>query len=232
LSHAIQLTGIDMLKAAKTVVNEALSKAGLSWEDIGGFVATGYGRVSIPFANKQISEITCTAKGVNFFYPEAKLIIDIGGQDTKVIKLDAAGRVAGFAMNDKCAAGTGRFLELAAQTLQVKLEELGDLSMKAKNKVQISSTCTVFAQTEIVSLLATRVAREDIIAGLHEAIASRVFGLVSTLNPQKVESIITGGVARNIGVVRALEGQMGTKLIIPDNPQILTASGAALLGID
>jgi len=220
-----------MLKAAKTVVGEALRKAGLTWQDIEGFVATGYGRVSIPFANKQISEITCTAKGVNYFYPEARLIVDIGGQDTKVIKLDAAGRVEGFAMNDKCAAGTGRFLELAAQTLQVKLEELGDLSLKAKNKVRISSTCTVFAQTEIVSLLATNVAREDVIAGLHEAIASRVFGLVSTVNSEKVESIMTGGVAKNIGVVRALEDKMRTKLTIPDNPQVLTATGAALLGI-
>jgi predicted CoA-substrate-specific enzyme activase len=158
------------------------------------------------------------------------MIIDIGGQDTKVIKLRDGGRVENFIMNDKCAAGTGRFLEVAAQALEVNLEDLGRLSLKASKTVEISSTCTVFAQTEIVSLVARQIAREDIIAGLHEAVARRVFSLFSCLSPEG-DVIMIGGVAKNIGVVNALENLIKRPLIVPENPQILTALGAALMSL-
>lgn len=231
VSHAIERTGVNTNQIARRLLDEALGNSGLSFGDIDKVIATGYGRISIPFAHKQITEITCNAKGVNHFYPKAKMIIDIGGQDTKVIKMGDKGRVENFLMNDKCAAGTGRFLEVAAQTLEVKLNDLGKLSLKANKAVEISSTCTVFAQTEIVSLVAKQIPRENIIAGLHEAIARRVFSLFSCLNPEG-EVVMTGGVAKNAGVVKALENLIKRPLLIPKNPQILTAIGAALLGHD
>lgn len=229
VSHDIERTGVNTSQIARHLLDKALSNLGLSFGDLDKVIATGYGRISIPFAQKQITEITCNARGVNHLYPKARMIIDIGGQDTKVIKLGDNGRVENFLMNDKCAAGTGRFLEVAAQTLEVKLNDLGKLSSKASMAAEISSTCTVFAQTEIVSLVAKQIPRENIIAGLHEAIARRVFGLFSCLNFQG-EVVMTGGVARNAGVVKALENLIKHPLLIPKYPQILTALGAALFG--
>jgi predicted CoA-substrate-specific enzyme activase len=227
--HAIKGTGVNILQVVRSLFDEALGKLGLTFEGVNRIIATGYGRISIPFSQKQVTEITCNAKGVHHLYPQARMIIDIGGQDTKVIKLGEGGRVENFVMNDKCAAGTGRFLEVAAQTMEVDIQDLGMLSSKASTAVEISSTCTVFAQTEIVSLIARQISRENIIAGLHEAIARRVYGLFSSLSPEG-EVIMTGGVARNAGVVKALENAIRRSLLVPENPQIVTALGAALIG--
>lgn len=229
VSHGIERTGVNTSQIARHLLDKALSNLGLSFGDLDKVIATGYGRISIPFAQKQITEITCNAKGVTHLYPKARMIIDIGGQDTKVIRVGDNAKVENFLMNDKCAAGTGRFLEVAAQTLEVKLNDLGKLSSKANKAAEISSTCTVFAQTEIVSLVAKQIPRENIIAGLHEAIARRVFGLFSCLNSEG-EVVMTGGVARNAGVVKALENLIKRPLVIPKYPQISTALGAALLG--
>lgn len=229
-SFSLRPTGIDITEAAHGALTEALEKIHLSFEDIDRIVSTGYGRISIPFSTGAITEITCNAAGVHYFYPKASLVVDIGGQDSKVIKMNSEGRVLQFAMNDKCAAGTGRFLEVAAQTLGVRLEEMGRISMESKNKITISSTCTVFAQTEIVSLIARKTGKEDIAAALHESVASRVFGLISSVNPgTKAEVVMTGGVARNPAIVRLLERMMGREVSVPENPQIVTAFGAALL---
>jgi predicted CoA-substrate-specific enzyme activase len=156
--------------------------------------------------------------------------LDIGGQDSKAIKMDSEGRVLQFAMNDKCAAGTGRFLEVAAQTLGVRLDEMGEISLKSNNRITISSTCTVFAQTEIVSLIARKTAKEDIAAALHESIVSRVFALISSVNPeQKAEVVMTGGVAKNLSIIKLLKRITGREVLVPENPQMITAMGAALL---
>ena len=230
LSYALQPTGIDMASVSKQVLMEALEKVGLKFEDVDRIVATGYGRISIPFATTTITEITCNAAGVHHLYPNASLVVDIGGQDSKVIKIDGKGRVMQFAMNDKCAAGTGKFLEVAAQTLGVPVSEIGEISLQSKNKVVISSTCTVFAQTEIVSLIARQTNKEDIAAGLHESIVSRVYGLISSVNPDpKAEVVLTGGVAKNTAIVKLLERMLGRAISVPENPQIITALGAALL---
>ena len=228
VSSHIQPGGVDAEQSAREVLAVALDKAGAHMDELDAVVATGYGRISIPFATRQVTEITCNARGVHHRYPDAKLIIDVGGQDTKVIRLDGRGRVANFAMNDKCAAGTGRYLEVIAATLGVRIGELGDLALRAKEKVKISSMCTVFAQTEVVSLIARRTRIEDIAAGVHEAIARRVRGLAASMQIRG-ETVLTGGVAKNIGFVRALEAEMGSSLVIPDDPQILTALGAALM---
>jgi predicted CoA-substrate-specific enzyme activase len=230
ISYALQPTGIDITAVSHRVIIEALEKVGLNIEDIDRIVATGYGRISIPFATTTITEITCNAAGVHHLYPNASLVVDIGGQDSKVIKIDEKGRVVQFAMNDKCAAGTGKFLEVAAQTLGVPVSEIGAISQQSKNKVTISSTCTVFAQTEIVSLIARQTNKEDIAAGLHESIVSRLYGLISSVNPDpKAEVVLTGGVAKNAAIVQLLQRMMGREISVPENPQIITALGAALL---
>jgi predicted CoA-substrate-specific enzyme activase len=230
LASVIGPTGPEHRKLANRVMEEALSKAGLSFTDITYVVATGYGRINVPFADKQITEISCHARGVGYLLPEASTVIDIGGQDCKAIRL-AGGRVVDFVMNDRCAAGTGRFLEVTAEGLGVKLNDMGRLSLEAKNRVEIGSTCTVFAAQEVVAQLAVGVLLPDIIAGLHEAIASRIYGMARRLKIER-EVALTGGGAKNIGLVRALEAKLGYPVLVPPEPLLTGAIGAALLGKD
>jgi predicted CoA-substrate-specific enzyme activase len=230
LASVIGPTGPEHRKLANRVMEEALAKAKLAFEDITYVVATGYGRINVPFADKQITEISCHARGVAHLLPEVRTVIDIGGQDSKGIKLKE-GRAVDFVMNDKCAAGTGRFLEVAAEELGVSLEDMGRLSLEAENRVEISSTCTVFAAQEVVVKLSEGVALPDIIAGLHEAIAIRIYGMVRRLKIER-EVALTGGGAKNIGLVKALEAKLGFPVLVPPEPLLTGAIGAALLGRD
>jgi predicted CoA-substrate-specific enzyme activase len=230
VASVIGPTGPEHRKLANRVMEEALAKAQLSFNDISYVVATGYGRISVPFADRQITEISCHARGATYMVPEARMVIDIGGQDCKGIKVEA-GRVVDFVMNDKCAAGTGRFLEVTAEELGVSLEEMGRLSLEAKNRVEISSTCTVFAAREVVARLSEGVPLADIIAGLHEAIATRIYGMVRRLKVER-EVALTGGGAKNIGLVKALEAKLGFRALVPAEPLLTGAVGAALLGSD
>jgi len=236
LSHAVILTGTGSGVAQK-VLDIALEKAQLTQDQIDYVVATGYGRVSVPFKDKQVTEITCHARGVRHLFPEVSYIIDIGGQDSKVIRLGPHGEVQDFAMNDKCAAGTGRFLAVMAGVLNVGLNDLGPLSLEAEEPAIISSTCTVFAESEVVSRIAEGTPVNSIIAGLNKAVAERVYALLRTkMVPQiKLKEgnvVLTGGVAKNIGVAKALEEKIGVPLCIPDHPQLTGALGAALIAID
>ena len=228
VASVIGTSGPEHRKLANRVMEEALAQAGLRFEDITYVVATGYGRINVPFADKQITEISCHARGVSSLLPTVKTVIDIGGQDCKGIKLKQ-GQVVDFVMNDKCAAGTGRFLEVIADALGIKLEEMGELSLKARSEVSISSTCTVFAEQEVVGKLAEGVPVADLVAGVHKAIASRIFGMVSRLKIEK-DVAVTGGGAKNIGLVRALEARLGYPVLIPPEPLLTGAIGAALLG--
>jgi len=230
LASVIGPTGPEHRKLANQVMEEALVKANLPFADITYVVATGYGRINVPFADKQITEISCHARGVSYLLPEARTVIDIGGQDSKGIKLKD-GRAVDFVMNDKCAAGTGRFLEVTAEGLGVKLEDMGKLSLTAKNAVRISNTCTVFATQEVVAKLAEGAPLPDIIAGLHEAIAARVYSMVGRLKIER-EVALTGGGAKNIGLVKALETRLGYPVLVPPEPLLTGAIGAALLGKD
>jgi predicted CoA-substrate-specific enzyme activase len=230
LASVIGPTGPEHRKLANRVMEEALAKAGLPFADITYVVATGYGRINVPFADKQITEISCHARGVGYLLPEASTVIDIGGQDCKAIRL-AGGRVVDFVMNDRCAAGTGRFLEVTAEGLGVKLEDMGRLSLEAKNRVEIGSTCTVFAAQEVVAQLVAGVLLPDIIAGLHEAIASRIYGMARRLKIER-EVALTGGGAKNIGLIRALEAKLGYPVLVPPEPLLTGAMGAALIGKD
>ena len=228
IASIIGPTGAEHRRLAYRVMEEALERANLSFDEVSYIVATGYGRINVPFADKQITEISCHAKGVSSLFPTVRVAIDIGGQDAKGIKI-SDGRVIDFVMNDKCAAGTGRFLEVIAEALGLKLEELGEISMKATSKVNISSTCTVFAEQEVVSRIADGAGIEDIVAGIHEAIASRVYRMAERLKIER-DVVITGGVAKNIGVVKAMQEYLGFPALVPEEPLLTGARGAALLG--
>jgi len=230
LASVIGPTGPEHRRLANRVMEEALAKANLPFADITYVVATGYGRINVPFADKQITEISCHARGASYLLPEVRTVIDIGGQDCKGIKL-SQGRAVDFVMNDRCAAGTGRFLEVTAEGLGVKLEDMGRLSLAAKNKVEIGSTCTVFAAQEVVAKLSEGVPLPDIIAGLHEAIAARIYSMVGRLKIER-EVALTGGGAKNIGLVKALEAKLGYPVLVPPEPLLTGAIGAALLGKD
>lgn len=228
LNYVIQPTGSNSKTAAEKAMAEALKACGLKLTDLQHIVATGYGRINIGFATKRITEITCHGRGAYYLNSAVRTVIDIGGQDSKVIKLNAEGRVLDFAMNDKCAAGTGRFLEVMAHALEVKLDNLSALSDQAKNVISISSMCTVFAESEVVSLIASGLPREDIARGLHQSVADRTAGLINRVGLEEAV-MITGGVAKNGAVVRALNEKLQTSIIIPTEPQITGALGAALL---
>jgi (R)-2-hydroxyacyl-CoA dehydratese activating ATPase len=228
LNYTIMPTGANSKAAAEKVMAAALGAAGLKIDDIAMIIATGYGRAAIPFAHKRVTEITCHGRGAHFLYPAARTVIDIGGQDSKAIRLTGQGKVVDFAMNDKCAAGTGRFLEVMAQALEVDLAGLVELSGRAAGAVQISSVCTVFAESEVVSLIATGQPREEIARGLHEAVAERTAGLVYRIGLEEAV-VMTGGVAKNRAVVRALSEKLKVSIAVPPEPQIVGALGAALL---
>ena len=226
--YVIIPTGADVEKAAKVVITESTEKSGISVGDLDYIIATGWGRRGVPFAHKTVTEIRCHAKGANFLIPETRSIIDIGGQDSKAMSIDEKGEVLSFVMNDKCAAGTGRFLEVMAGVLEVKLEEMGALSLTSKDPCMISSTCTIFAETEVVALRAQKRPREDLIAGINNAVARRVVQMGRQTSFPK-EVVFTGGVAKNAGIKKALEDELGTKILVSEEPQIVGALGAALL---
>ncbi|HHY45838.1 MAG TPA: 2-hydroxyglutaryl-CoA dehydratase [Firmicutes bacterium] len=228
LGYSILPTGADSRGAAEKALAVALENAHMTAGDLAFIVATGYGRISVPFANKRVTEITCHAKGAHFLFPKTRTVIDIGGQDSKVIQIDESGRVVDFAMNDKCAAGTGRFLEVMARALEVDLEAMGDLSKKSRKHLVISSMCTVFAESEVVSLIARGEAKEDIISALHESVAERVSSLAQRVGVLH-QVTMTGGVAKNEGVVRSLGQKLGMPMNIPPEPQIVGALGAAII---
>jgi predicted CoA-substrate-specific enzyme activase len=220
-------TGAEHRQLANEVMRQALRQASLQIDDVSYVVATGYGRLNVPFADRQITELSCHARGVSSLFPNARIAIDIGGQDAKCMKIDS-GRLVDFAMNDKCAAGTGRFLEVTAATLAIKLEDMGQISLKATRKIPISNLCTVFAQQEVVALLSRGEKLENILAGLHDALASRVAALARRLGI-KSDLVLTGGVAKNIGMVKAMKESLGCEILVPEEPLLTGALGAAIL---
>ena len=216
---------------AAQVVAAALAEAGCAQADILYCVATGYGRLNYKDANRQITEISCHAKGVSFAAPHARTVVDIGGQDTKVIRLDGDGNVANFVMNDKCAAGTGRFLEVMARVLGCEIGQLSGLAMKAAKPAAISSICTVFAESEAISKLADNVAREDVAAGAMVSIGQRVAGMAARVGVAEAV-IMTGGVALNRAMLGVLADEFQVEVTTTDSPQIVGALGAAVFAME
>jgi predicted CoA-substrate-specific enzyme activase len=228
--YVVGPTGAEHRRRANKVMEDVLLKAGVTLDQVAYIISTGYGRVNVPFADKQVTELTCHAKGVASLFPEVRTAIDIGGQDAKVLKIKN-GRLTDFLTNDKCAAGTGRFLEVAAETLGLGLNEMGQISLQSDTPVKINSLCTIFAQQEIISRLSEGQALTDILAGVYIAVTTRVVKLARQL---KVEPpvVFTGGVAKNSGMVKAMEIVLGMPVLVPEEPLITGALGAAILARD
>lgn len=230
LSSKVVHQGIVNEEAARTCLQAALDKAGVRQEDLDFMITTGYGRDLVSFGDRSITEITCHAAGVHHLLPEAQTVIDVGGQDSKVIAVDSNGKVTTFRMNDKCAAGTGRFLEVMANALRVELTALGEVALQSDNPAPVSSVCTVFAESEVVSLSARGFPKVDIVGGIHEAIGNRLSSMVRAVGLRE-QVVMTGGVAKNRGVIRALERLLGVSIVVPPEPQIVGALGAALFAL-
>jgi (R)-2-hydroxyacyl-CoA dehydratese activating ATPase len=221
-------TGYHAELAGNKVFDDALSEVGITRSSIDRIVATGYGRKSMAAAHKAVTEIMCHAAGAHYLNPRIRSIIDIGGQDSKAIVMDEQGKVINFVMNDKCAAGTGRFLEVMARALEVDLDQFGEMSLLADHPSKISSLCTVFAESEVISLIAKGEKRENIIAGIHDSICARVSAMMMRIGV-KEPVMITGGVAKNVGVVRALTKMIHSPVEVPKYAQENGAIGAASL---
>ncbi|MHB8139221.1 MAG: acyl-CoA dehydratase activase [Smithellaceae bacterium] len=224
----IIFTGYNAEAAGIKVYEEILAESGLDASSVSKIVSTGYGRNSVKFADKTFTEIMAHAAGAYFLNPKIRTIIDIGGQDSKAMALDEKGKVKNFVMNDKCAAGTGRFLEVMARALEVNLDEFGAMSLQSAQPAKISSLCTVFAESEVISLIARGEKRPDIIAGIHESIAARVSSMLARIGVAG-PVMMTGGVARNAGVVAALGKKLGVNIEVSDYMQVNGAIGAAVL---
>lgn len=230
-AFSVLRTGAKSSQSANAVLEDVLKKANLKKNDITRIVSTGYGRVSIPFADTTVTEISCHGKGAHFLFPTVHTILDIGGQDSKGIRLNDNGEVVDFVMNDKCAAGTGRFLEMMARTLEISIDELGPISLKSTENIEISSMCSVFAESEVISLIAQNKEIADIAHGIHTAIAKKAISLLKRVGLTG-DFMMTGGVAKNPGVVAILEKELNSKLFIYEEPEIVGALGAALYGLE
>lgn len=224
-------TGANVRKAAENAFHQCCREAGIAANEVGFVVGTGYGRYNISFGHAQMTEISCHARGAHFLCPGTRTVIDMGGQDSKAISVGSKGEVLDFVMNDKCAAGTGRFLANAAEVMGIGLDEIGPLSLRASRPVKIATVCTVFVEADILSYLAQGKKAEDILGGVHLAIAKRTLSLARrvTIEP---EITMTGGVARNVGMVRALEEVIGRPMLVSPDAQFIGAVGAGLFALE
>jgi predicted CoA-substrate-specific enzyme activase len=231
VARALTDTGAYVTRAAERCFAEALKTCGIRKDQVMYVVGTGYGRYKVTFGDAQITEISCHARGASYLFPGTRTVIDMGGQDAKGIKVSADGDVKDFVMNDKCAAGTGRFLASAAEALGMSLGEIGGVSLKAKNPVRLTTVCTVFVESDIMSYLAQGKKTEDILGGVHSAIAARTVSLIRRVGIEP-EITFTGGVSRNLGMVRALEEKLGMKLNVSPDSHFVGALGASIFALE
>lgn len=231
LSYAIEPAGLSPEETAALAIGRACEQAGITRDELDGSCATGYGREHVTSVDKNVSEISCHAMGAHFLHPPCRTIIDVGGQDVKAISVSGKGKVVDFTMNDKCAAGTGKFFEAMARTLRTTVEELGAMALRSTDPTPISSTCSVFAESEVITAINKGIDRHDISGGIHESIARRLVGMVNRVGLAE-EVVLTGGCAKNPGLRSSLEAMLGTKLApLPCDPQINGALGAALFAM-
>ncbi len=231
VARALINTGAYITRAGQRALDAVLEAGGVEREKVGYIVGTGYGRYKIEAGDAQVTEISCHARGAGMIFPSTRTVIDMGGQDTKAIKVGPEGAVLDFCMNDKCAAGTGRFLVGAAEILGLSLEEIGPIALQGKKPIRLTSVCTVFVESDILGYVAQKRSVEDILAGVHEAIAARTMSLVRRVGLEP-DATFTGGVARNVGMVKALERKLGMKLNVSPDAHFMGAIGAALFALD
>ena len=228
LIYHVMPSGTDYRATAEELKEELLIRAGVPAKEIAGVVATGGGAANVGFANQQVSDMICCAKGINAISPAAKTVINVGGQSSQVIRVGAGGRVTNFSVSEKCAAGSARFLQVMANVLRIDLKDIGPLSLKSKEPVTFSTGCAVFGETEAITRVAEGFSKEDIIAGVHLALASKISSLVSKVGLEK-QCAISGGGGLDIGLIKFLEEQLQIRLLVPPQPQIVTAFGAAII---
>lgn len=231
LSWALVKASISPEKTGTAALHEALEKAGIAMRDIAAIFGTGYGRTGVSFISENMSEISCHAKGAHWFNPSTRTVIDVGGQDCKVISVSPKGKVLEFVMNDKCAAGTGKFFEAMARTLDCSLDIFSELSLKSLNPCAITKQCSVFAESEVITLINAGTSVEDIAAGLTDSIARRLLAMIYRIGADE-DIVLTGGCAKNKGLIKMLENKLEKKIIRLENPQIAGAAGAALFAIE
>jgi len=231
VGRALMPTGSNVVQIAQDAFNEALAAGRIPEEEVGFVIGTGYGRYRVEFGDTQITEIVCHARGAAHMFPETETVLDMGGQDTKAIRIQKGGDVIDFCMNDKCAAGTGRFLQSAAAALELELEDLGPAALRGTRPVQISTTCTVFAESEVLSWLARGKKMEDILLGVHQSISMRSIALLRRVGIEG-EITFTGGVTKNEAMVSVLSQMLGTRLNVGDESHYMGALGAALLALE
>ncbi|KAA3601498.1 MAG: 2-hydroxyglutaryl-CoA dehydratase [Calditrichaeota bacterium] len=231
VGRALIYTGANVTQAAEKSFQQALKDANIGEEEVEYVIGTGYGRYKVTFGNKQITEISCHGRGAVHMFPKTKTVIDMGGQDSKAISVSPNGEIVDFCMNDKCAAGTGRFLGAASMALDIPLDDLGPTSLNAEKPVRISTTCTVFAESEILSWLGKGKKVEDILWGVHQSISSRSIGLLRRVGIEE-EVTFTGGVARNTGMIKAMEDGLKKKINVCEDSHYIGALGAALFSLD
>ena len=229
--RALINTGANVIHAAEEAYSDALKSARVEEEEVEYVIGTGYGRYRVTFGNTQVTEISCHARGAVHMFPGTRTVIDMGGQDTKAIKVRPSGEIVDFCMNDKCAAGTGRFLGAASSALDIPLDQLGPTALRSERPVRISTTCTVFAESEVLSWLGKGKKIEDILQGVHQSIAARSIGLLRRVGIEE-QITFTGGVARNIGMIEALQKGLGAKLNVGEDSHFIGALGAALFAMD
>jgi len=228
IAYEVIPSGGNYKLTAERVIKGALTKAKLTQKDIACTVATGYGSANVSFANQTASDISCLGRGVHYLFPDARTAVDIGGQFTRVLKLDGRGKVTSFLLSEKCAAGSGRFLQVIARVLQIDLEDIGELSLKSKKRVDFNTGCAVFAESEAVSRVAEGASKEDILAGLHRTLAAKIQTMVERIGLEP-DCAVVGGGAKDIGLVRNIEEGLGCRLLVPEEPRIVAALGVALV---
>jgi predicted CoA-substrate-specific enzyme activase len=228
---AVLPTREDVRASAAQALEQALAPRGRALDALARILPTGAGKGAVDFGGPPAQEVLCAARGIRHAAPEARAVVDLGGESTRAIRLDDAGQVVEFALNDKCASGTGVFLDAMAQMMQVPLAEVGPLALRSRVDLDINATCVVFAESEVVSLVHRQTPREDILRGIHRAIAVRIFGLMTRVDVGAGAYAI-GGMARNVGILRALEERLGGPLLVPPEPDTVTARGAALLAAE
>lgn len=231
VSRALTDTGANVMRAAEQAFQEALRAGDVREEEVEYVVGTGYGRYKVTFGNTQVTEISCHGRGAVQMFPGTRTVVDMGGQDTKAIRVAATGEVVDFCMNDKCAAGTGRFLGAAASALDIPLDQLGPTALRGEKAVKISTTCTVFAESEVLSWLGRGKKIEDILLGVHQSIAGRSAGLVRRVGIEE-QVTFTGGVAKNVAMIETLNRALGVTVNFSDDSHYMGALGAALFALD
>jgi (R)-2-hydroxyacyl-CoA dehydratese activating ATPase len=231
VARALLMTGANVIRAAESAFQEALATGNLREEEVEYVVGTGYGRYKVTFGNTQVTEISCHGRGAVHMFPRTRTVVDMGGQDTKAIRVAPTGEIIDFCMNDKCAAGTGRFLGAASAALEIPLDDLGPTALRGERPVKISTTCTVFAESEVLSWLGKGKKIEDILLGVHQSIAGRSTGLLRRVGIEE-EVTFTGGVARNSAMIAALHESLGVPVNVSEDSHYMGALGAALFALD